>query len=101
MCFLLFRIVEKHHSVEFSAKRGRLSAEQPPSSMSEKHFVYYIPPTEKKTNPARDYIIWYSNRDKKKVPIVCQSFGSLSNLLEKKFSALEPKYSSTAIWTPT
>ncbi|GFV57093.1 hypothetical protein TNCV_3530421 [Trichonephila clavipes] len=46
--------------VEFSAKRGRSSAEQLPSRLSEKHFVNYIPPTEKTTNLTRHCQVIYS-----------------------------------------
>ncbi|GFW60326.1 hypothetical protein TNCV_1844061 [Trichonephila clavipes] len=52
MCFLWFRITEKYHAVEFPAKRGRSSAEPPPSLHAcLKDSVDYIPPTEKKTHP--------------------------------------------------
>ncbi|GFX49043.1 hypothetical protein TNCV_2798341 [Trichonephila clavipes] len=40
---------ENHHSVDFSAKRGSSSAKHPPSNLSERHFVDYIPSTEKKS----------------------------------------------------
>ncbi|GFV91888.1 HTH_38 domain-containing protein [Trichonephila clavipes] len=51
--------------MEFSVKRGRSSAEHPPSCLSERHFVYHIPQTEKKTIPSRQSIICCSKRDSK------------------------------------
>ncbi|GFY10802.1 hypothetical protein TNCV_1123242 [Trichonephila clavipes] len=60
-----FRIIEKYNSVELSEKRGCPSAEYPPSCLSERHFVDYIPPTEKKTNPTWQCIICSSKRDSK------------------------------------
>ncbi|XP_035214082.1 piggyBac transposable element-derived protein 4-like [Stegodyphus dumicola] len=60
---IIENIIEKYHSVEFSAKKGRPSADHPPSRLSERHFVDYIPPTEKKSNPTRQCIICCSKRD--------------------------------------
>ncbi|XP_035217648.1 piggyBac transposable element-derived protein 4-like [Stegodyphus dumicola] len=60
---IIENIIEKYHSVEFSAKKGRPSADHPPSRLSERHFVDYIPPTEKKSNPRRQCIICCSKRD--------------------------------------
>ncbi|GFT88760.1 hypothetical protein TNCV_906041 [Trichonephila clavipes] len=65
MCFEWFRITEKYHSVEFSAKRGRPSSKHHslPSRLSRSHFVDYIPPTERKSNPTRQCIIFCLKRD--------------------------------------
>ncbi|GFW31303.1 hypothetical protein TNCV_2578841 [Trichonephila clavipes] len=51
--------------MEISAERGRPSAEHPPSGLSERHFVEFIPPTKKKTNPTRQCIVHCSKRDRK------------------------------------
>ncbi|GFV38295.1 hypothetical protein TNCV_1619411 [Trichonephila clavipes] len=51
------------HLVEFSAKRGRPSAEHPFSRLSERHFVGHIPPPKKQINPTRQCIICCSKRD--------------------------------------
>ncbi|GFX29307.1 hypothetical protein TNCV_3218411 [Trichonephila clavipes] len=64
MGFLWFRKIENYHSAEFSAKRGRPSAEHSLSSLSKRHFVDYIPPTEKKTNPV--YFFMLKERDSKR-----------------------------------
>ncbi|GFV91332.1 uncharacterized protein TNCV_898491 [Trichonephila clavipes] len=62
--FLWFRVIEKYYSVEFSAKRGRPSAEYHP--LSERHFVDYISPTEKETNRTLQCIICCSMTDSKR-----------------------------------
>ncbi|GFS49990.1 piggyBac transposable element-derived protein 4-like [Trichonephila clavipes] len=65
MSFLWFRIIEKYLSGGFSAKSGHPPAEQPPSRLSERHFVDFIPPTERKSDPTRQCIICCSERDRK------------------------------------
>ncbi|GFW92991.1 hypothetical protein TNCV_4209271 [Trichonephila clavipes] len=59
---IIAKIIEKYQSVEFSVKRGRSSAEHPPSRLSDRHFVVYISSAEKKTNPTRQCIICGSKR---------------------------------------
>ncbi|GFX38163.1 hypothetical protein TNCV_3837621 [Trichonephila clavipes] len=63
--FLWFRIIEEYHSEEFSAKRGRHSADHLPSRLSGRHFAHSIPPTEKKTSLTRQYVTCCSKSDSK------------------------------------
>ncbi|GFX44152.1 hypothetical protein TNCV_4119481 [Trichonephila clavipes] len=60
--FLWFRIIKKYHSVEFSAKRGRLSAGHQPSCLTEGYFVDSIHSTEDKTNPTQHRILLAAQR---------------------------------------
>ncbi|GFU29197.1 hypothetical protein TNCV_278111 [Trichonephila clavipes] len=70
MSILWFRIIEKYQLVESSVKKGRTSTEHLPSRLCERHFVDYIPSTEKKTNPIRQCIICCSKRDSKALSVV-------------------------------
>lgn len=59
LSFLLYRIeiiqktMEKYHSDAMKPKPGRPSQTLSPLRLTERHFLEYIPPTEKKVNPTR------------------------------------------------
>ncbi|GFU70240.1 hypothetical protein TNCV_903821 [Trichonephila clavipes] len=64
MGFLWFRIIEKYHSMEFSARRERPSAKPPPLLNSERLFVDYIPLTDRKTNPPYMVVYYLLHKDR-------------------------------------
>lgn len=61
---LVNEIVIKYHKESMCSKRGRPSFETP-LRLTERHFVKFIPPTEKKEKPARKCAVCCKKRDSK------------------------------------